>query len=222
MDWKNQDENSKEVSGDETFASPGSSLLLSSVYIYGAMLAIGGMVCFHIHRNLQGIFDIERFAALDPMLSWGVIGCGITLTLIVSYFFHDLFEDFQILRYAMMEMVGPLSPPALLFLAALSSLGEEVLFRGAIQPAAGLWPTAIFFGLVHIGPSLRFSSWTVWAFLAGLLLGWVFAATGSLFPPLAIHFGINLIMMIHLRNLYTACSSIADPGDILPVEHGEE
>lgn len=37
-----------------------------------------------------------------------------------------------------------------LLLALATGVGEEILFRGALQPVFGLWPTAVLFALVHI------------------------------------------------------------------------
>lgn len=41
------------------------------------------------------------------------------------------------------------SLPAALLLAILSSAGEEVLFRGALQPVFGIWVSSLLFALVH-------------------------------------------------------------------------
>ena len=220
MDWNNQDENTEKASGDGPVADLSSTMLMSSLYVYGAMIAIGGMICFHIHGNFRPIFDIGRFTSLSPMLGWGIIGCGIALIMIMSYFFSDLFEDFRMLKAAMVQMIGPLSSLAMVYLSFISALGEETLFRGAIQPSAGLLPTAIFFGLVHLGPTLRPSSWSVWAFFAGLLLGWVFEATGSIYSPLLIHFSINLITMFYMKTLYMKGISSSSE-EIVPSEQGD-
>ncbi len=48
-----------------------------------------------------------------------------------------LSESVSTLTLAMIASVG-------------AAIGEEVAFRGALQPVFGLWPTAIFFALTHI------------------------------------------------------------------------
>lgn len=76
-------------------------------------------------------------------------------------------------------------------LAVTSAVGEELLFRGALQPLVGFWPTAILFGLLHGGGAPRLFAWTVFAFLSGLLLGGLAEWTGSLLAPILCHLTIN-------------------------------
>jgi membrane protease YdiL (CAAX protease family) len=79
----------------------------------------------------------------------------------------------------------------LVLVAALAGLGEEVLFRGAIQPAlaahvpawAAVAITAGIFGLAHaLTPA-----YAVLAALVGAYLGCLFLATGTLLAPIAAH-----------------------------------
>src|SRR5690606_1865731 len=90
-------------------------------------------------------------------------------------------------------ILGPLSAREILVLAVASSVGEELLFRGALQPIMGVWAQAIVFALLHIGPGLRFLPWTVSAFALGLVFGWMFQLTGDLGGPIVAHFAINYL-----------------------------
>jgi hypothetical protein len=88
----------------------------------------------------------------------------------------------------------------ILIVAGLSSLGEELLFRGLLVPLAGVVPAAMLFGLAHQikGPSRWV--WTGWATAVGLLLGAVFALTGSLVGPLLAHAVVNAANLTYLRD----------------------
>jgi membrane protease YdiL (CAAX protease family) len=88
----------------------------------------------------------------------------------------------------------------ILVIAGLSSLGEELLFRGLLVPLAGVVPAAMLFGLAHQikGPSRWV--WTGWATAVGLLLGAVFALTGSLVGPLLAHAIVNAANLTYLRD----------------------
>jgi len=70
-------------------------------------------------------------------------------------------------------MIGPLftSLPGILTLGLAAALGEELVFRGALQPRFGLFLTALLFALTH--SQYVISSATLVVFLLGLLLGWV-------------------------------------------------
>ncbi len=92
------------------------------------------------------------------------------------------------------------SAPQILLVAGLSSLGEELLFRGLLTPWIGVIPAAILFGLAHQmkGPSRWV--WVVWAIVVGLGLGAIFALTGSLVGPLVAHAVVNAVNLAYLRD----------------------
>lgn len=78
-------------------------------------------------------------------------------------------------------------------LAALSSVGEELLFRGCLQEEVGLLPATVVFALVHVGPNRDYLWWTGSAFVFGLGLGFLYDAHGGLLGPIVMHFVINAI-----------------------------
>jgi len=69
------------------------------------------------------------------------------------------------------QMIGPLmtSAPGILTLGLAAALGEEGIFRGALQPRFGIILTSLLFALVHSNYGLSFS--TLLVFLIGLILG---------------------------------------------------
>ncbi len=73
--------------------------------------------------------------------------------------------------------------------ALFAALGEELLFRGALQPLIGLVPVAILFGLLHATALVH----VILATLLGLWLGWLYQWTGSLWPPIAAHLALDLV-----------------------------
>ena len=93
-----------------------------------------------------------------------------------------------------------ISAGAILYLAASSSFGEELLFRGLLSPWIGLIPQAVIFGLLHqVGGPSRWV-WMGWALIMGLLLGVMFQCTGSLVGPMTAHAVINAINLLHLKS----------------------
>jgi membrane protease YdiL (CAAX protease family) len=56
-------------------------------------------------------------------------------------------------------------------LAATAAVGEEIAFRGALQPVFGFWPTAIIFSLTHIQYTLT-PAWLI-IFGVALTFGWI-------------------------------------------------
>lgn len=82
-----------------------------------------------------------------------------------------------------------------LALCVLPAVGEELLFRGALQglmrpcgsPAAVFGP-ALLFALLHLDLAQAIT-----AFLCGLFLGWLAERTGSILPGMLLHFINNCI-----------------------------
>jgi membrane protease YdiL (CAAX protease family) len=92
-------------------------------------------------------------------------------------------------------ILGPLSRSQAWVLALLSGFGEEIFFRGLLQPALGLVITSLLFGLAHFLPRREILPWTLFSIGAGFLLGWLYQFSGNLVAPIACHVlvnGINL------------------------------
>jgi uncharacterized protein len=104
------------------------------------------------------------------------------------------------LHQELRPLARDLSAVGIVALAVTSSLGEELLFRGLLQPWLGLWLQAALFGVLHqlAGPSRWV--WAGWAALVGLALGAIFELTGSLAGPLAAHALINGLNLSYLRS----------------------
>lgn len=91
------------------------------------------------------------------------------------------------------DLLGPLTGREIVILALASSIGEELLFRGALLPWLGVWVQGIVFALLHIGPGRRFLPWTVSALVLGLCFGYLARWTSNLGGPIAAHFMINFL-----------------------------
>lgn len=83
-------------------------------------------------------------------------------------------------------------------LALLSGFAEELFFRGGVQLSWGLLPASLLFALLHTGPGAGFRLWTLFAGIAGLLLGGLLLWRGNLLAPMLAHFLVNAI---NLRRL---------------------
>lgn len=88
-------------------------------------------------------------------------------------------------------MLGDVPAREILLLAVASSIGEELLFRGALGPWLGLIPQAVLFAALHVGPKRRHLVWTAWALGMGLAFGAMTSATGDLGGAILAHFVIN-------------------------------
>jgi hypothetical protein len=95
----------------------------------------------------------------------------------------------------------------LLLVAALSSLGEEMLFRSLLTPWLGIWGQGALFGVLHQMPGRSRWVWMLWAAVVGLVLGAMYRMTGSLVGPLVAHAFINALNLLWLRDRRGALSA---------------
>ncbi len=90
----------------------------------------------------------------------------------------------------------------------LSGFAEELFFRGALQGTVGLVGATILFGLLHSGPGKAFRLWTLFALLAGGILGLLMHWRGNLLGPVAGHFLVNAV---NLRRLAGRAQDSEEP-----------
>jgi membrane protease YdiL (CAAX protease family) len=84
--------------------------------------------------------------------------------------------------------------------AALSALGEELVFRGFLLENVGVLASTAIFGAIHQtrGPSRW--TWAIWATAVGLGFALIYVATGSLVGPILAHALINGTNLVFLRS----------------------
>ena len=111
------------------------------------------------------------------------------------------------------RLLGPMSHRDVLVLAISSSVGEELLFRGAMQPTLGLWPTSIIFGLMHLPPR-RYWPWTASALLMGLWFGLLTDYSGNLAGAVVAHFVINYLNLGHVATFAVTAPPPVDRGPV--------
>jgi membrane protease YdiL (CAAX protease family) len=91
------------------------------------------------------------------------------------------------------------------FYSFCAAVGEEILFRGAIQPFLGIYPTAILFVLLHgylsfkDKPKFAFGIYLVLvAVIFGYLMEWF-----GLIAPIIAHFIYDVVMFSYLKKKKT-------------------
>jgi len=102
----------------------------------------------------------------------------------------------------------------LIIIGVLPALGEEIIFRGLIQPAVirstgsahfGVWVTALMFGLVH----MQFAGVLPRVFL-GAVLGFLAYYSQRLWIPVVVHFLFNGLQALAVRLSWMDVEQAAD------------
>ncbi|HVR64879.1 MAG TPA: CPBP family intramembrane glutamic endopeptidase [Polyangia bacterium] len=138
----------------------------------------------------------------DPLVFSGIL-LGLALGLLIVFVSRlavHRFEWARALHREFRALLSPLTDGEIVIMATASSLGEELFFRGAMLPAAGVVGSSAAFALLHIGPRARYLPWTLSSFVAGLLLGLLFLWTGDLTGAVVAHFTINFLNLRHVAN----------------------
>lgn len=137
------------------------------------------------------------------LLAGGVV---LGLRFLAAWLLHRSLPDYRayVDRVHYPDMRARLRTRGLLLVLYLFAGGalEEMLYRGLVQPAFGLMPAALLFGVSHLAPVFKGErrQWphALGAFLSALLYGGSVLATGSLWPAVLAHAGGNGALALSL------------------------
>ncbi len=160
------------------------------------------MVAFFWHAVAEDSNDLWRLSADLPWaaLLWTPL-IGVLFGLIVVLAFRwletrqawigELGQEFR-------SIFGRPSMRELVVLAAMSAIGEELLFRGAMLDAWGVWLSSLVFAVLHLPPRRELWPWTLSSFILGLALAGLTLLTRNLGAAVAAHFVINLLNLHYI------------------------
>jgi hypothetical protein len=175
--------------------------LLAIAYASMAVLALGVSELF-LERSVW-LYPTPWLGLEGPAAHAYSLTLGIALGALVVFGTRRMVERLswaQELARALRPFARDLSGAGIVVVALLSSVGEELLFRGLVQPWVGLWLQALLFGLLHQMPGPSRWAWVAWASVIGLVFGAVFAGTGSLVGPVVAHAIINGFNLNYLQS----------------------
>ncbi len=152
----------------------------------------------------QGIIFSQSLQLSLYSLIWGaIIGLiGALLTIVGLSFSSKLpflvpWRDWFVKTLS--PFLGKTNMFALIIVAVLAGIGEEVFFRGALQPVIGIFPTALIFAVVHIGmPRREAIPFFIYVFLYGISFCILRNFGFSLFSLIIAHSLIDTIVSIFI------------------------
>lgn len=149
--------------------------MLAGVWVQQIVLAFWALIGVGWLSRRSLMRALDRLGIVWPDLRQIVVGMGggfsaVFITAVLSGLAASL--DFGIdpdVQSLNEILLGPLfrSWPGVLTVGLAAALGEETLFRGALQPRFGPWLTTLLFAITHSNYGLSLS--TVVVFAAGLL-----------------------------------------------------
>lgn len=178
--------------GDKLFTE---NALLSASLFLSALLMIWHLITFGYVKISSRIFSEVTPSILAKTVAL-IFGSMYVLNVAMEWIaLPDFMED------TFMELSD--EPMAVVAMALLAPIVEEMMFRGAIQGYlmrrcsnawTGIIVTALIFGAIHMNPQQ-----VVYATLLGIIFGWIYYRTRSLLPVIAGHVLNNSIAVASMK-----------------------
>ncbi|HEY0513175.1 MAG TPA: CPBP family intramembrane glutamic endopeptidase [Thermoanaerobaculia bacterium] len=162
------------------------------------VLALAGLLWIGLRR---GVIPLSLFVDLHGWWLDLAAGLGVGLLLLGAWWGAErTFPLARELEARLAEALGPLTGSEAIALALLSGFAEELFFRGALQGALGWAAATVSFALLHSGPGKAFRLWTLFALVAGALMGGLMAWRGNLLGPVVSHVLVNGVNLWRLAS----------------------
>jgi len=184
---------------------------IAPAYVMILAVAFGISAAFGPHPLADSLVDGPPVAS---QVAWGMVaGLTVSIPLVALILRLPLFRELRehsIVRSRMLDLRG-LNP---LWISLFAGIGEELLFRGALQPLLGVWLTCLIFALAHIQPSQyrSLTQGTIWyaafVFLVSFLLAAIYTHRG-LVAAMAFHVTGDLVGLLALRHIAREAESFA-------------
>jgi len=133
-------------------------------------------------------------------LTLGNIGIGILLFLIILALEVGVDLISSVTGVQINTNVGALFEGApfwfFVFAAIIVPIDEEILFRGLLVPKTGMVFSALIFAALHYTYNSTYGIEMIAALAFGLIAGYSYKKTGSLYPSIAAHMLVNALTVV--------------------------
>ena len=175
-----------------------------AVAVEGSLAVLALLLAWIFHVPLR-----EQFAPFGAPFAAAVVrglAATIPMLLVFGWLVNSSRPALRQLREQVEWLVREMFPSGSIgqfaMVAALAGVGEELLFRGALQtkfsewttPVAGLVITSFLFGLAHALSKLYF----VFAVAVGGFLGWLVLEYHDLVAPMVAHGMYDFLALVYL------------------------
>ncbi|MFV8752680.1 CPBP family intramembrane glutamic endopeptidase [Nannocystaceae bacterium ST9] len=177
-------------------SSAGRAKVVTSFYV---ALALVGFLWHAIDQENNDVWRAHHEVDLATLLWTPALGLALGLAVVFGFrLLERRAEWLPALHREFRAILGRPPMTEIVVLAAASSIGEEIFFRGAMLDAWGPWLSSLVFALLHVPPKRELWPWTLSAGLLGLVLAGLTQWTGNLGPAIVAHFVINLINFTYI------------------------
>lgn len=173
-------------------------MLLLNVILSQVILVAAGVLLWFFLPEVK-VAEVLRLNYRSIQIVVFLAGSGLLLGLQLLFHYYvskdHLTEEINIL------LINTFSLPELAAIFFFGALTEEILFRGILQPWLGIWLASLFFTLIHFR-YLKKLFLLLEVFLMGLILGWTFWQSGTIWVPAFCHFTVNILTAFLIKKGY--------------------
>lgn len=184
----------------ETAQATSVALVAASELVFAVVALLGvGFLVRRRGRALAQRLGLEKPQPLHWFIGLGWIGVLVVLQIFVGLAWlvlnpeqAELLESVNTLLLADFDTIWEW-----LILAIAAGVGEELLFRGALQPVFGLGLTSVVFALIHVQYGL--SPFTLFIVLLAVILGLIrryYSTTIAIFVHVGYDFALGLLVLL--------------------------
>ena len=162
-------------------------------------------IILRLHSFIIGLFVFDSWSTFLQLFQWNpfeifIIGGTVALAVIIfDILLFKLVPKHLIDDGGINERVfANRSTFQIFVIAIVVSFAEEIFFRGVLQTQIGYIPASLLFALIHFRYLSKFILFIVTVMLS-FLLGWLFFKTGNLLVPIFVHFTIDFVLGVLLR-----------------------
>lgn len=180
--------------------TPETPIIRLAFWLYLPMIATG------VFTRSPGAFGILRPTQLALGMALA-LGTGAAVVLLSRWISRQT-DWGRNLRSEFHALLRGMNSRQVLYLALLSGFGEEILFRGVLQPRLGWLWASLMFGALHFPFRPILIPWSLFALAMGFVLAAFTEVFQNLWPAILLHFMINYLNLHDLGE-----NQEAPPGD---------
>lgn len=177
--------------------------LLTYIVAVESVLLLVALICaFYSGINIWSYFKFTQGAVVNGILLGLAFVCLNYLNVNILPKYIKPFEKLKIAYEEVAPIAANVKVWSALIIAIVSGLSEEIFFRGILLTFWGLIPSALIFGLFHIG-SANTIWYGVYTVFAGLFFGLLYKYSGdNLLVPVIVHIINNFAALPYMKYYY--------------------
>lgn len=179
---------------------PDRELMISLYTTQILLLTISFFLGIFLFDSYSTFFDLFHWKDIDILLVGGTAGIAVVMVdLILMKILPKKYYDDGGLNDRMFQ---ERSLYQIALIAAVVSIGEEILFRGVIQTHLGLIASSLIFAFVHYR---YLFNWFLFVNITGLsfFIGFIYLQTGNVLVTIFMHFLIDFLLGCIIKFKFT-------------------